>query len=192
MDIADVQCGLFRTGELWRHSSFPKDAQPDIVTTAKALANGFPIGAILVKDHVAEAISIGSHGTTFGGQPLAARMGHYVFSRLSEPSFIQSINDTAAHLDGLIRRLAEMFPDLIASESRGKGLIRGIPFKDEKAPAELTRLARERGLLLLTAGKDAVRLVPALIVSKEQCDKAVAIMESCLSIMQEKAGRRST
>ncbi|ORX41034.1 putative acetylornithine transaminase [Kockovaella imperatae] len=183
----EIQCGMFRTGEMWRHSSFPKDAQPDMVTTAKALGNGFPIGAILVRDHVAEVISIGSHGTTFGGQPLAVRMGHYVFSRLSEPSFVKSVNETAAHLDSLLEGLSKSFSSLITDEKRGKGFIRGIAFKDESHPAELVRLARERGLLLLTAGKDAVRLVPALIVTKEQCDKAVAIMESCLSIMQEKS-----
>jgi acetylornithine aminotransferase len=64
-------------------------------------------------------------------------------------------------------------------------LIRGIPFKDEKAPGELVRLARERGVLLLTAGKDAVRLVPALVVSNEECDHAIGVIETCLSIMQE-------
>ena len=119
-------------------------------------------------------------------------MGHYTFSRISDPSFVKSLNDTAAHLETLLAGLAKMFPSLISEEKRGKGLIRGIPFRDEKAPAELVRLARERGLLLLTAGKDAVRLVPALIVTKEQCDRAVTIMESCLSIMQEGQGEKKS
>ena len=162
-----------------------------MVTTAKALANGFPIGAVMVRDHVAEIVTIGSHGTTFGGQPLATRMGLHVFSRLSDPTFVRHINDTASHLDGLLQRLPKLFPDLIASDLRGRGLIRGIPFKNESTPAEVVRLARERGLLLLTAGKDAVRLVPALVVSSEQCDQALGIIESCLSIIadQRKGGK---
>ena len=160
--------------------------RPDIVTMAKPLANGFPIGGIMVRDRVAEVIAVGTHGTTFGGQPLATRLGVHVLGRLSSPSFISSLNDTASHLDTLLQRLPRQFPSIISSETRGRGLIRGIPFKDEKAPAELVRLARERGVLLLTAGKDAVRLVPALVVSKEQCEHALAVIESCLSVMAEK------
>lgn len=152
---------------------------------AKPLANGFPIGAIMVRDRVAEVISVGSHGTTFGGQPLAAAVGRHVLSRLAEPSFVSHVQDTAAHLDTLLQRLPQLFPDLIQSGLRGRGLIRGIGFKNDTAPGEVVRLARERGVLLLSAGKDAVRLVPSLIVTKEQCDHAMGVLESCLSIMQE-------
>ncbi|WVF68056.1 hypothetical protein IAT40_002819 [Kwoniella sp. CBS 6097] len=183
----EIQCGLFRSGTMWAHSDFPIEAQPDIVTMAKPLSNGFPIGAIMVKSNVASTISPGMHGTTFGGQPLATAIGVYVLSKLSDPSFISSLHDVSGHLDTLIQRLPKLFPGLIKDEGklRGRGLIRGIPFKDGKAPAELVRLARERGVLLLTAGSDAVRLVPALIVSKEQCDHAVGVIESCLHIMVE-------
>ncbi|RXK40625.1 acetylornithine aminotransferase [Tremella mesenterica] len=181
----EIQCGLFRTGEMWAHSSYPEDAQPDIITMAKPLANGFPIGAILVRSNIAESITTGSHGTTFGGQPLATRIGHYVLSRLSDPSFITSINTTAQHLDDHLSRLPRLFPHLV-SEIRGRGLIRGIAFKDEKMPGEVVRMARERGVLFLTAGKDTVRLVPALIVSEEECDRAIGVLESCLALLSEK------
>ncbi|WVQ95612.1 hypothetical protein IAU59_002710 [Kwoniella sp. CBS 9459] len=184
----EIQCGLFRSGTMWAHSEFPTEAQPDIVTMAKPLSNGFPIGAIMVRSSVASTISPGMHGTTFGGQPLATAIGVYVLSKLSDPSFIASLHSVSEHLDTLIQRLPKLFPGLIKDEEgklRGRGLIRGIPFKDAKAPAELVRLARERGVLLLTAGSDAVRLVPALIVSKEQCDHAVGVIESCLHIMVE-------
>lgn len=180
-----MQCGLFRSGTMWAHSSFPAAAQPDIVTMAKPLANGFPIGAIMVRDSIADVISVGSHGTTFGGQPLATRIGVHVLSRLSDPAFSANIHETAQHLDGVLGRLPGLFPGLIQSETRGRGLIRGIGFKDPKAPAELVKRARERGVLLLTAGADAVRCVPALIVTKEECDKAVGVMESCLAMMVE-------
>ena len=181
----EIQCGLFRTGDMWAHSRLPEDAQPDVVTMAKPLANGFPIGAIMVRDKIAEVISVGSHGTTFGGQPLATCLGVHVLERLNNPTFLKSLGETSAHLDSLLHRLPSLFPELIRSDLRGRGLIRGIPFKDEAAPAELVKLARQRGVLLLTAGKDAVRLVPALTATKEQCDKAMGVIESCLSVMQE-------
>jgi acetylornithine aminotransferase len=152
---------------------------------AKPLANGFPIGAIMVRDSIAAAISIGSHGTTFGGQPLATRIGTHVLSRLDNPAFLSSMRSTAAHLDTLLARLPQLFPTLVEGPMRGRGLIRGIGFKDGNAPGQVVKLARERGVLLLSAGKDAVRCVPALIVTKEECEKAVAVMESCLTIMVE-------
>lgn len=181
----EIQCGLFRSGTMWAHSTNPSDAQPDIVTMAKPLANGFPIGAIMVRDSIAETMSVGVHGTTFGGQPLSTKVGLHVLSRISDQAFTSHIRDTSSHLEGLLDRLPKLFPSIVGGPIRGRGLIRGIPFKDEKAPAELVKLARERGVLLLTAGKDAVRCVPPLIVTKEECDNAVGVMESCLSIMQD-------
>lgn len=181
----EIQCGLFRTGDMWAHSVLPKEAHPDIVTMAKPLANGFPIGAILVRDPVAEVIGVGHHGTTFGGQPLACALGVHTIQRLSDPEFKNALKATAKHLDERLAKLPAMFPSLLKDEKRGRGLIRGIPFKNEKAPAELVRLARERGVLLLTAGSDAVRCIPSLIVTPEQCDHAVDVMESCMSLMEK-------
>lgn len=151
---------------------------------AKPLANGFPIGAIMVRDWVANAITPGMHGTTFGGQPLATRLGAHVLSRLSEPSFIARIRSTAEHLDTLLQRLPTLFPSLLSPELRGRGLIRGIAFKDAAAPGQLVKLARERGVLLLTAGTDAVRMVPSLNVNTEECDHALKVVESCLAVME--------
>ena len=159
---------------------------------AKPLANGFPIGAIMVRDHIADIISVGSHGTTFGGQPLATKIGTHVLSRLNQPEFMSHLNETIKHFDERLSRLPLLFPTLIKAPIRGRGLIRGIPFNDGSSPAELVCLARERGVLLLTAGKDAVRLVPALIASKEDCDKAVGVMESCLQLMSEQAASTLT
>jgi acetylornithine aminotransferase len=127
----------------------------------------------------------GMHGTTFGGQPLATRIGHHVISRLSSPAFLSNMRSTASHFDELLSRLPEMFPELIPSPIRGRGLMRGIPFAHPQAPGELVKLARHRGVLLLTAGSDAVRLVPSLNVTKEECEHAVGVIESCLGLMQE-------
>lgn len=179
----EIQCGLFRTGNMWAHSVLPKEAHPDIVTMAKPLANGFPIGAILVRDAVANVIGVGAHGTTFGGQPLATALGLHVVKRLSAPEFTKHINEVSAHLDGLLERFPKLFPELVKDEKRGRGLIRGIAFKNTEHPAQVVKLARERGVLLLTGGSDAVRLIPSLIVTKEQSDHAVAVLESCLSVL---------
>lgn len=180
----EIQCGLFRSGDMWAHCAFP-DAPPDIVTMAKPLGNGFPIGAIMVRDDVADAIGQGSHGTTFGGQPLAARVGVHVLERLADPAFQSNVRDVSNHLDRLLERLPQLFPELVKDEKRGRGLIRGIAFKDEAMPAQLVKMARERGVLLLTAGKDCVRLIPALTVTKDEADHALAVIESCLSILQK-------
>lgn len=181
----EIQCGLFRTGTMWAHSELPVEAQPDVVTMAKPLANGFPIGAILVRENVADVIGVGAHGTTFGGQPLACALGRHVLGRISAPEFGAHLADSAAHLDTLIARLPKLFPQFIKEETRGRGLIRGIPFKNEKQPGEVVRMARERGVLLLTAGSDAVRLIPPLTITKEQCDQAVAVIESVLTVMDK-------
>lgn len=126
----------------------------------------------------------GMHGTTFGGQPLATRIGHHVISRLSHPDFLASMRSTAAHFDTLLARLPQMFPTIIPTPVRGRGLMRGIPFSHPDAPAELVKRARHRGVLLLTAGSDAVRLVPSLNVTEEECTHAVGVIESCLGMMQ--------
>lgn len=181
----EIQCGLFRSGSMWAHSTLPKEAHPDMVTMAKPLANGFPIGAILVRDEVAEAIGVGAHGTTFGGQPLAAALGRHVLSRISAPEFRRQLDATSKHLDSRLSNLFKLFPTLIKDEVRGRGLIRGIPFKNETAPAEVVKRARERGVLLLTAGKDAVRCIPPLIVTPAECDHAVNVIESVLETMDE-------
>jgi acetylornithine aminotransferase len=139
----------------------------------------------MTRESIAQSITAGTHGTTFGGQPLACAIGTHVLSRLNNPTFLASLQSTSQHLDRLLGKLPGLFPSLIGSPIRGRGLIRGIPFLDHTAPSELVRLARERGVLLLSAGKDAVRCVPPLIITPEECDQAVGVMESCLSVMVE-------
>ncbi|WWC65065.1 uncharacterized protein I303_107679 [Kwoniella dejecticola CBS 10117] len=181
----EIQCGLFRSGTMWAHSEFPAEAHPDIITMAKPLSNGFPIGAIMVRSTIAAEISPGMHGTTFGGQPLATAIGLHVLDRLSNPDFLSTLRENAKYLQGKLERLPQLFGGVLKDELRGTGLIRGIVFQQANHPAELVKLARERGLLILTAGSDAVRLVPALTVSKDQIDQAIGVIESCLSILAE-------
>ncbi|KAF7973219.1 hypothetical protein HWV62_15821 [Athelia sp. TMB] len=176
----EIQCGLYRTGTLWAHSSLPADCHPDMVTMAKPLANGYPIGAVLMRDSVASTMTPGTHGTTFGGSPLACALGHHVLSRISEKPFVSQIAETSSYLIGRLSQLSGWFPDLLEDGVRGRGLILGLGFKNVEHPGQVVAMARERGLFVLTAGKDAVRLVPSLNVRKEEVDFCVDVLESCI------------
>jgi len=180
----EIQCGLYRSGTLWAHSALPVECHPDIVTAAKPLANGYPIGAVVLRDSIGSTMTAGTHGTTFGGSPLACYLGHHVLSRISDRSFVANIAETSAYLIGRLSLLPKWFPEILEADIRGKGFILGLGFKDDKAPGQMISMARERGVLLLTAGTDAVRLVPSLNVNKEEVDFCVDVLESCLSILR--------
>lgn len=122
----------------------------------------------------------GTHGTTFGGSPLACALGFHVLSRVSERSFVANIVDTGAYLHGRLSQLPKWFPNVLEPQVRGTGLILGLGFRNGDHPGKLVTMARERGVLILTAGKDAVRFVPSLNVSREEVDVAVDVLESCL------------
>ncbi|CDW99695.1 hypothetical protein [Sporisorium scitamineum] len=181
----EIQCGLFRAGTMWCHSDYPTSAHPDMVTMAKPLANGFPIGAVLMRDRVANLIAVGDHGTTFGGGPLTSRIAHHVLGRLSNKELGESMKESSEALFSRLHNLVAMFPDLLLNDPeagkpspRGKGLIVGVSTKDPSHAGKVVQLARQRGLLILTAGSDAIRILPSLTVTREQVDKAVDIIES--------------
>jgi acetylornithine aminotransferase len=124
----------------------------------------------------------GTHGTTFGGSPLACSIGFHVLDRLSQRDFVSHLKNTSGYIFRRLGRLSEWFPELVGP-IRGRGLIIGLVLRREGHPQRLVELARERGLLLLTAGTDCVRLVPSLIVSEEEASHAVDVIESCLSLL---------
>lgn len=195
----EIQCGLFRAGTLWCHSNYPTSAHPDMVTMAKPLANGFPIGAVLMRDSVADLIAVGDHGTTFGGGPLTSRIAHHVLGRLSSQELGESMKESSDALFARLRNLVAMFPDLLLNDEgagkaspRGKGLIVGVSTKDPSHAGKVVQLARQRGLLILTAGTDAIRILPSLTVTREQVDKAVDIIESCLLVVRDEMSRSTT
>jgi len=126
----------------------------------------------------------GTHGTTFGGSPLACAIGHHVLQRLSDKTFVESVKENSDYLRERLVQMTRWFPNLIQPEVRGRGLILGIGFHDEKVPSQVLSLARERGVLILTAGKDAVRFVPSLNVGKEEVDLAADVLEGCLGVVE--------
>ena len=169
----EIQCGLSRTGSFWAHGSLPASAHPDILTTAKALGNGFPIGATMVTEEIAKCIVTGDHGTTFGGNPLGCRLAHYIVSRLSEPALQEEVLAKEQIFRKGFKKLQVMYPDLI-TEVRGRGLILGVQLTRDPTP--IVTAARERGLLVITAGTNTLRFVPPLIITQEEIQSGLIIL----------------
>jgi acetylornithine aminotransferase len=167
----EIQCGLGRTGTFWAHAGYSKECQPDILTTAKALGNGFPIGATIVNDFVCDHIKTGDHGTTFGGNPLACRVASYVLSRLSSPEILGSVPEKEQAFRKHFASLKERFPDQI-TEIRGKGLLLGLQLNTDPTP--IVTAARERGLLVITCGTNTLRFVPPLVITEAEIQEGMA------------------
>ena len=170
----EVQCGLGRTGTLFAHQAY--GVEPDVMTLAKPLAAGLPIGAVLMTNKVAEAISLGDHGSTFAGGPLVCTSGLHVMSRLQSGGFLDEVT---AKGDYLVGKLRDALGGLeVVREVRGKGLIIGIEM--EGSAGAIVEKARERGLLVITAGEgNVVRLVPPLVVERGEIDTCVEILKAC-------------
>lgn len=148
-----------------------------MLTMAKALGNGFPVAATMVNEFVAEKIVSGDHGTTFGGNPLAARIGHYVFERLAQPELLKGVVEKGGFLKKRLEGVVERWPE-VATEVRGRGLILGLQLTRD--PTELVRECRERGLLVITAGVNTVRFVPPLVIEEEVLDEGMGIFEEAM------------
>ncbi|KKA28801.1 hypothetical protein TD95_002858 [Thielaviopsis punctulata] len=174
----EIQCGMARTGKLWAHSYLPAEAHPDIISTAKALGNGFPIGATIVTDEVAAKINVGDHGTTFGGNPLACRLGHYVLGRLTDPALQEGVLAKSALFREQLAQLQKKYPALI-TEVRGKGLIIGVQLTQD--PTKILQAARERGLLIITAGTNTLRITPSLTIEDKEIVKAMEILDQAIA-----------
>jgi len=168
----EIQCGLGRTGHLWAHEAY--GVTPDVMTLAKPLANGLPIGAILLTEDVAAAVGYGEHGSTFAGGPLVCRVASVVFDRIARPEFLSTV---AANGDYLVRRLRELNSPHV-KEVRGAGLLVGVDL--DVPAAEVIATARARGLLVINAGETTLRIAPPLIVTADHIDQAVAILGECL------------
>lgn len=161
----EVQCGVGRTGTLWAHEA--SSITPDIMTLAKPLAGGFPIGAILVTQAVADHIKPGDHGSTFAGGPAITAVAQYVLDRISDPAFLQHVNETGEYLK---ERLTEINSPLI-KEVRGRGLMVGVEMTIDVNP--IVQAGYEQGLLLVNAGPDVIRLVPPLIATRDDVDTLI-------------------
>lgn len=175
--IDEIQTGIGRTGTFLAQEQF--GIQADAISLAKGLGGGFPIGAMLCKEHLAGALPPGTHGSTFGGNPLASTAALTVLDVLNEEDLIAGAARKGAYLQERLRQTAKQNPDLFEQE-RGLGLLRGLvlhPGAD--ARSTLVHL-RERGLLLTSAGERTLRYTPPLIVTEAQIDEAIALTVAAL------------
>ncbi|KAE8709170.1 Acetylornithine aminotransferase [Hibiscus syriacus] len=177
----EVQCGLGRTGYLWAHEAY--NVSPDIMTLAKPLAGGLPIGAALVTERVSSAIVHGDHGSTFAGSPLVCAAAIAVLDKIANPSFLSSVSKKGHYFKELLARKLGGNPHV--KEVRGLGLIIGIELDLSAAP--LVDACRDSGLIVLTAGKgNVVRLVPPLIISEKELERAAEILQECLPALDSR------
>ena len=171
----EVQCGLGRTGTLFAYEQ--TGVVPDLVTLAKPLAGGLPMGAVLLTEAVAVALKPGDHATTFGGGPLVATVALDVLRTIADPGFLAAVREKGEALGAALSRLRAASPKVGAL--RGRGLMWGIELLEPAAP--YVTAARERGLLVCTAGAQVIRLVPPLVVTREELERAVAILGEVLA-----------
>lgn len=175
----EIQCGMGRTGDLFAYMGY--GVTPDIMTSAKALGNGFPIAAMLTTTEIASAFSVGSHGTTYGGNPLAAAVAYKALEIINKPEFLSRITEAGNKLKASLERVVADYPDVFAGV-RGKGLMLGLVMSDKyhgKA-AEITAAAAQQGLLLLLAGYDVIRYVPALVIRDEHIVQGEKLLRQAL------------
>jgi predicted acetylornithine/succinylornithine family transaminase len=168
----EVQCGLGRSGTLWAHEAY--GVTPDIMTLAKPLAGGLPIGAILVTEAVSQVIDVGDHGSTFAAGPLICRAAQVVFDRVNQPGFLKRVRENGATLMDLLKKL----PGDQIVDIRGAGLLVGVEFNRPVAP--IVSAARENGLLVISAGESVLRLCPPLIITDDQIRTAVATLSNVI------------
>ena len=171
----EVQCGLGRTGTLFAYEQ--TGVAPDLVTLAKPLAGGLPMGAVLLTEAVGTALKAGDHATTFGGGPLVATVALDVLRTIADPGFLAAVREKGEALGAALSRLHAASPKVGAL--RGRGLMWGIELLEPAAP--YVTAARERGLLVCTAGAQVIRLVPPLVVTREELERAVAVLGEVLA-----------
>ena len=169
--LDEIQCGMGRCGSMYAWQKY--GVKPDIMTTAKALGCGVPVGAFLMTEKVAQhSLTSGDHGTTYGGNPLAAAAINVVLDLFGENHIIDNVQKTGAYLEEKLNELADKY-DVIETR-RGIGMMQGLVFKVPVGP--VINKALEKGLILINAGTDIIRFVPPLVITKEDVDQMIGIL----------------
>ena len=164
----EVQCGFLRSGKMFAYQW--SDIKPDIMTTAKAIANGFPLGATMTTKKIGEVMNHGTHGSTYGGNPLAVAVGNAVLDLMQKKDFLENLEKVSSYFFLGLQDISNKYPDSI-SEIRGKGLILGL--KCVKDNITFVEELRKQKMLSIKAGDNVVRLLPPLTLSIKECDEAL-------------------
>ncbi|MBY9065443.1 aspartate aminotransferase family protein [Hyphomonas sp. WL0036] len=173
----EVQSGMGRTGKLWAYQ-WVNGVEPDILAAAKGIGGGFPFGACLMTEAVGEPMQPGSHGSTYGGNPLAMAVGNVVWDVISNEDFLANVRRVSGTLAQGLKSLADSHPDKVEAVT-GKGLLTGLRLKAD--PKSMQTLCREGGLLAGVAGNNVLRLAPPLIIDDTQVRDAISMIDAALS-----------
>ncbi len=174
--LDEIQCGMGRTGKLFAHQW--AGIAPDIMAIAKAIGGGFPLGACLATEEAASGMTAGTHGSTFGGNPLAMAVGNAVMDIIDDEDFLKTVADRGLLLKQELAAVADAHPDLVAG-IRGEGLMIGV--QCHKSNTDLVAAARDEGLLTVPAGENVVRFLPPLIISEDEIGDAVDRLDRALA-----------
>ena len=181
--LDEIQCGLGRTGKLFAYE-LAAGVTPDILCIAKALGDGFPVGACLATAEAGKGMKVGSHGSTYGGNPLAMAVGLASLEELTKPETLANVRDISGYFAQQLSGLKDRFPDIIA-EIRGKGLLIGLRLIPSNR--EFMQLARDERLLIAGGSDNCVRLLPSLLITREEAREAVEKLERACEAARAKA-----
>jgi len=174
--LDEIQCGMGRTGTMFAWQKY--GIKPDIMTAAKALGCGVPVGAFMITEKVGQnSLTSGDHGTTYGGNPFAAAAINAVIDLFEENHVLDNVNEVAPYLEKKLDELAAKHDCIVTR--RGAGLMQGLVFN--KPVGEIISKALENGLILINAGTDIIRFVPPLVITKENVDEMITILEKCIA-----------
>jgi len=178
----EIQCGTGRTGKMFAYQW--AGAEPDGMAVAKGVGGGFPLGAFLLTEKVGKNMVVGTHGSTYGGNPLAMAVGIALWDEVSKPETLDNVVKVGNFLKQQLASLADKYDDIVV-EFRGKGLLVGLKLHDKYVAKSVANLARDEGLLIGAAGDNVVRMAPPLIITEAHASEAIGKLDNALQKIRE-------
>ena len=181
--LDEIQCGVGRTGSLFAYEEY--NVEPDIMAIAKGIGGGFPLGACLATERAAQGMTAGTHGSTYGGNPLACAVGNAVLGIINDQEFLDKVKDKSLLLKQKLAYLLDQHPDIF-EEIRGKGLMMGL--KCKILNTDLVNAGYQKGLITVPGGDNTIRLLPPLNITNKEIDLAITMLDECAKLLKLKEG----